>query len=295
MSNVPLSFFPLRVSKVLSKPFRGIGELLQKGFPHYSIVLKQTDMYIDCDEFFAIAFMNALIWGLILSGVMAVIFNVMKIASPLIMGLGIGVLLGIMMFVRIVFGLKVIINKKIKSIDSNLVFGLKMMLVEVNASVSLFDSIVLVASYKLGEMSSVFKEIAKRLSAGEREQEVFKDVASKNPSPFLKKTLWQIVSGLKVGSPIGKVIEESLNSLEREQRNEIIAYGSSLRVLTLLFLMLGVIIPAMGLAFLIVINSLPSMGINKWVPWMLIGGVALFELLLLGFIKSKRPNLMGSV
>jgi len=295
MSNVPLSFFPLRVSKLLSTPFRGVGETLQKGFPHYEFVLKQTDLYIDCDEFFSIAFMNALIWGLLLSGVMTIVFNILKVGNPPVMGLIVGAMLGVMVFVRIVFGLKVIINKKVKSIDSNLVFGLKMMLVEINASVSLFDSIVMVASYKLGEMSSVFKEIAKRLSAGEREQEVFRDVAAKNPSPFLKKTLWQLVSGLKVGSPIGKVIEESLNSLEREQKNEIIAYGSSLRVLTLLFLMLGVIIPAMGLAFLIVINSLPSMGINKLAPWALIGGVALFELLLLGLIKSKRPNLMGSV
>jgi len=295
MKNVPFSFFPLQASKIISQPFRGIGEALQKSFPHYEFTLKQTELDLDCDEFFSIVFLNALIWWLLLSGVMTIIFNIMKIQNPILTGFAVGALLGVMVFLRIVFGMRVLINKKVKSIDSNLVFGLKMILVEVNAGVSLFDSMVMMASYKLGDMSSVFKEIAKRLSAGEREAEVCKDVATKNPSPFLKKTLWQIVSGLKVGSPIGRVIEESLNSLEREQKNEIIGYGSSLRVLTLLFLMLGVIIPAMGLAFLIVINSLPSMSISKEVPWILIGTVTVFEILLLGFIKSKRPNLMGSV
>jgi flagellar protein FlaJ len=144
-------------------------------------------------------------------------------------------------------------------------------------------------------MSAVFKEIAKRLGSGEKEDEVLTDVAAKNPSPFLKKTLWQIVSGMRAGSPIGKVLQESLDALEREQKSEIIEYGSSLRVLTLVFMMLGVIIPAMAVAFLVVINSLPGVSISKEVPWIVIIGVAVFELMLIGFVKSKRPNLMGSV
>jgi flagellar protein FlaJ len=153
----------------------------------------------------------------------------------------------------------------------------------------------MVASYKLGELSPVFKEIAKRLNSGEREDEVLKDIATKNPSPFLKKVLWQIVSGLKVGSPLGKVIEESLNSLERQQRTDIIEYGSSLRVLTLVFMMLGVIVPSMGLAFLVVLNSMPGISLGKEIPWLFIISVAVFEFMLIGFIKTRRPSLMGSV
>jgi flagellar protein FlaJ len=239
--------------------------------------------------------MNSFIWWGILSGIMYAIFMYLQIKETLMMSLIVGLALSILMFLRIVLGLQITVNKKIHSIDSNLIFGLKMMLVEINAGVSLFDSIVMVASYKLGDFSSVFKEIAKRLNAGEKEEEVLKDVAAKNPSPFLKKILWQIVSGLKVGSPLARVIQESLDAVEREQKNEIVEYGSSLRVLTLVFMMLGVIIPSMGIAFLVVINSLPGINIPKAIPWLLIIAIAIFEVMLIGFVKSKRPNLMGSV
>ena len=295
MSTLPLSFFPLRASKKISWPFRGISEIIQKGFPNYKFTLAQTDLYLTPDDFFAIALLNSFIWWAILSGLIVSAANLLKIKSPLLIAVELGFILAILVFFRIVFGLQIIVNKRVHSIDSNLVFGLKMMLVEINAGMSLFDSIVMIASYKLGDLSIVFKEIAKRLNSGESEDEVLKDVASKNPSPFLKKILWQIVSGLKVGSPLAKIIQESLDSLEREQKNEIVEYGSSLRVLTLIFMMLGVIIPAMGIAFLVVINSLPGMSITKEIPWMLILGIAAFEVMLIGFVKSRRPNLMGSV
>ncbi len=295
MSNVPLSFFPLRASKKISWPFKGLSEIVQKAFPNYGFTLAQTDLYLKMDDFFSIALLNSFIWWIIISGILVAVFNVFAIKQALTMGILIGFVLSILVFIRIVFGLQMLVNKRVHSIDSNLVFGLKMMLVEINAGMSLFDSIVMIASYKLGDLSVVFKEIAKRLNSGEREEEVLKDVASKNPSPFLKKVLWQIVSGLKVGSPLGKIIQESLDSLEREQKNEIVEYGSSLRVLTLIFMMLGVIVPSMGVAFLVVINSLPGMNIPKEVPWMLIIGIAIFEIMLIGFVKSKRPNLMGSV
>ncbi len=115
----------------------------------------------------------------------------------------------------------------------------------------------MVAKHDLGSLSEVFKEIAKRLNSGEIEEQVLKEVAGKNPSPFLKKVLWQIVSGLKTGAPINQVVQEGLESIERQQKTDIIKYGNSLRVLTVMFMMLGVVIPAMGLAFLAVFNSLP--------------------------------------
>jgi flagellar protein FlaJ len=295
MANVPLSFFPLHASKKLSTPFKGLSEAVQSIFPNYEVNLRESDLFLTKDEFFAISIMNTFIWWLILSGLLAVIFNLLAIRNPIITAGIVGLVLAIMVFARITLGVKLMAQRKAKSIDSNLVFGLKMLLVEVNAGVSLFDAIVLVASYKLGNMSAVFKEIAKRLGSGEKEDEVLTDVAAKNPSPFLKKTLWQIVSGMRAGSPIGKVLQESLDALEREQKSEIIEYGSSLRVLTLVFMMLGVIIPAMAVAFLVVINSLPGVSISKEVPWIVIIGVAVFELMLIGFVKSKRPNLMGSV
>jgi flagellar protein FlaJ len=295
MKNVPMSFFPLRASKTMSRPFRGISEIVQTAFPRYNLVLAQSELYLDSDEFFSIVILNTIIWWFLVSGFVLILFNLLRINNAFVNAPIVGLILAVLIFFRIVLGVQLEINKKVKSIDSNLVFGLKMILVEINAGVGLFDSIVMVASYKLGDLSNVFKEIAKRLNAGEKEEDVLKDVATKNPSPFLKKVLWQIVSGLKVGSPLAKVIQESLNGLERQQSSDVVEYGSTLRVFTLIFMMLGVIIPAMGVSFIVVINSMPGISIGKELPWVFIILVAVFEVMLIGLIKSRRPNLMGSV
>jgi flagellar protein FlaJ len=295
MSQVPMSILPDRVSKTLSKPFLGIAEFVQMLFPHFNLYLKQSKINLSVDEFFAVAILNSIFFFIIFTSLFVGLFFVLNIPEYLIAGLFMGFIFSVLAFLRIVLGVQVKIIRKIKSIDSNLIFGLKVLIVEINAGLSLFDSVVLVAMHNLGGVSDVFKEISKRLNAGEKEEEVLKDIASKNPSIFLKKVLWQIISGLKSGSPLKEVLDESLLSLEREQKTQIIAYGSTLRVLTLVFMMMGVIIPAMGMAFLAVLDSLPGISLGIEAFWIFLGLVLLLQFMLIGLIKSKRPNLMGSI
>ena len=83
-------------------------------------------------------------------------------------------------------------------------------------------------------------------------------------------------------------------SMTRQQEIEIQKYGGSLRVFSLIYLMIGVIIPALGATFLIVLGSFPKIEIGEIAFWGLLGFVAVAQFMLLGMIKSKRPNLMGS-
>jgi len=295
MNKIPMSLFPNSTAKKIAKPFYGLGEIVQRTFPGYDLYLEQSNIDLTEDEFFAISILNGLIYFVVFSFAFMLLLYAIKIPEYLTLGILFGAFFGAMSFLRIVLGIKISILKKIKSIDSNLVFGLKVLLVEINAGVSLFDSVVMVARHELGSLSTVFKEIAKRLNSGEREDQVLKDIATKNPSPFLKKVLWQLISGLKAGSPINQVVQEGLESIERQQKTDIISYGNSLRVLTLMFMMLGVVIPAMGLAFLAVFNSLPGISLGIEIFWIFLGLIVTFQFMLIGFIKSKRPNLMGAI
>ena len=291
----PFVPFPLGVMKKIAKPFLGIGEVAQKFFPRYNLVLEQTEMDMNADEFFSMTVAFTFINLILFFGIFATLLYALKIPDYLRYGLGLAFIVAFMVFIKTVFTPKVIITKRIRSIDSNLIFGLKMIIVEINAGLSLFDSVVIVAMHDVGEMSNIFRDMAKRMASGENEQEVLKDLATKNPSNFLRKVLWQIVSGLKSGAPLREVMGESLSALERQQRTDIIAYGSSLRVLTLIFMMVGVIVPSMAISFLAVLNFLPGIKITPLVFWLLLAGIVTTQFMLIGFIKSKRPNLMGSV
>jgi pilus assembly protein TadC len=291
----PFVPFPKSVMKTLGRPFLGLGEVAQKFFPHYNLVLEQTNMDLNADEFFsmtlAFTFINFALFALIFG----TLLYALDIEQYVEYGLGLAAVIGAMVFIRTIFGPRVIIQKRIRSIDSHLIYGLKMIIVEINAGLSLFDAVVIVAMHDVGEMGNIFKEIAKRMASGENDQDVLKDIATRNPSHFLRKVLWQIVSGLKAGSSLKDVMSESLSALERQQRTDIIAYGSSHRVLTLVFMMVGVIIPSMAIAFLSVLNFLPGITISSTVFWLLLAGIVVAQFMLIGFIKSRRPNLMGSV
>ena len=288
--------FPKKLLKRLSSPLRGVGEMVQRlFFPRFDLVLEQSNMRLTPDEFFSMTVFVSLFYGILAAICLSAFVFFMKISAPFLIEELLGLIIAGMVFFRIVMGSAVSIHRKVSSIEANLIFGLKMILVEINSGVSLFDSIVIVATHDLGEMSIVFKEIAKRMNSGEQEDDVLKDIATRNPSPFLRKVLWQIVSGLKAGASLNKVIDESLRALERQQKIDIISYGSSLRVLTLIFMMIGVIVPAMGLAFLFVLNSLPGLNIQTNMLWLFLLAIGVFQFMLVGFIKSKRPNLMGSV
>ncbi|MEK6959080.1 MAG: type II secretion system F family protein [archaeon] len=287
--------FTDKQAKKLSRPLLGVGEIVQKFFPGFTLILEQSGLNLNPDAFFAMTLFTSAFYAIATSILMIILLIILKLTQYMYLAEMLGLIMGMMVFVKILGGASITIVRNVRSINSNLIFGLKMILVEINAGVGLFDAVVIVAMHNLGEMSNVFKDIAKRLNSGEAEEEVLKDIATKNPSPFLRKVLWQIISGLKAGSPLNKVIDESLSALEREQKIEIIAYGSSLRVLTLMFMMIGVIIPSMGLTFIFVLNSLPGINITNQMLWTFLAIIALFQFMLIGYIKSKRPMLMGSV
>ncbi len=290
-------FVPIseNTAKKLSAPFLGVGEFIGSFFPGYDTVLEQAGIDMGSDDYFAVSIFSSLFYGVIIAFVIAGTLSLAKFDLAIIAGIGVGLAIGVLVFIRMLLFPTIYMQKKVASIDSNLIFGLKVVLVQLEAGVSLFDAMVIVSRNELGEMGAVFRGIAKRLNSGEKEDEVLKDVASKNSSQFLSKVLWQIVSGMKAGAPIAQVIEESLESLERYQKTQIIAYGSSLRVLTLVYMMIAVIVPAMALTFLAVMNSLPGVQISSSLFIILLVGVVVAQFMLVGFMKSRRPSLMGSV
>ena len=49
----PFVPFPISLLKKISRPFFGFGEILQKFFPQYNLLLEQTEMQMNADEYLA--------------------------------------------------------------------------------------------------------------------------------------------------------------------------------------------------------------------------------------------------
>lgn len=300
--NVPFAIMPLHVMKRAASPFMGIGYRISKTFPMMQIELEQAEIDAEAEEYAAIMVFNffvyfvmfALIASFLLGRMLTNTKEVLGIALPesMLIGLLVGAIVGFLIYVQMSMYPKMQIKKKVRAIESNLVYALRTMLVQIKSGVSLFDSLGLIATGKYGALSVEIKRAVDEMRAGVAQDVALQRIATNNPSPYLRKAVWQIVNGMKAGADVADVLHESVASMIREQQIEIQRYGSSLRVLSLVYLMIGVIIPALGLTFLIVLGSFPKIEITELTFWMLLGGVIVAEFMFLGVIKSKRPNLM---
>jgi hypothetical protein len=100
---------------------------------------------------------------------------------------------------------------------------------------------------------------------------------------------------MKEGAQINSVISQVITSLTREQVIQIEKYGGQLSPLAMFYMIVAVIMPALGITFLVVLASFIGVEENvvKFILWGLLVGVVFFQLMFTGIIKSKRPSLLG--
>ena len=120
-------------------------------------------------------------------------------------------------------------------------------------------------------------------------------MATINPSLLLRRSLWQLVNGMKTGADLSRVLAGSIDALGEEQVIQIQKYGGQLSPLAMFYMLIAVIIPALGMTFLIIIASFTAMSefATKLIFWSLFGVVTFFQIMFLGIIRSRRPNLMS--
>jgi archaeal flagellar protein FlaJ len=181
-------------------------------------------------------------------------------------------------------------HKRSVLIDIDLEFMLKDMQIQLSAGVPLFDTIVNIAKGEYGECSKICESIIQEVEQGKSITDVLDDVGMWSPSEYLRKTLWQMVNALKSGSDIGDALEVISSDIRLEKENKIKAYGKELNLYGLIYLMLAVIVPSMGVTLLVILSSFLGKGIiTESVFYMIMLGLAVFQLMFIFFVRTKRP------
>ena len=90
---------------------------------------------------------------------------------------------------------------------------------------------------------------------------------------------------------MGIVLNNIIESITKEQALAIRRYGSQLNPLTLVYMMVAVIVPALGITMLIVLSTFSGMEITETMMWGIMGALAFMQFMYIGLIKSKRPNM----
>jgi len=175
-------------------------------------------------------------------------------------------------------------------IDLDLEYMLKDMEIQLSSGVPLFDTLVNIARGEYGECSRICEGIIQEVEQGKSMTDVLDDVGMWSPSEYLRRTLWQIVNALKSGSNVAGALDAISNDIRLEKENKIRSYGKELNLYGLIYLMMGIIIPSMGVTLMVILSSFLGKGIiTESTFYLILGGITFFQTMFILFVRSKRP------
>ncbi len=290
---IPMCPLPMPLTLKIAGKLRGPGGAIAKIFPSLKRELGLAEIGISAEAYGGIMVFLCLfyfVFAFFATYAFAQRFspeNALKAAAL------IGFALPILVLVQLLFYPRILIKKKIRDLERNLVFALRTILVEIKSGVTLFDAINIVGEGDNGQVSKEFKKAVEKIETGSFQNEALEELGENNPSIYFRRAIWQLVNGLRAGSDTSQIMEALVEQLSKEKGNQVRKYGNSLKLLSLLYMMLGAIIPALGLTFLIILSTFPQIAISEQIFWGMLGFIVLGQFMFLGIIKSSRPTLLG--
>lgn len=180
-------------------------------------------------------------------------------------------------------------NRRTRELEKELPYALRHMLIEVNSGISIYHAMVSV-SEGYGEASEEFKRIVKDVNSGVSEVEALERAIVRNPSLQFRRSLWQMINALKAGSDVSKTLDSLVEAIVDQQILAVRKYGKELNPYTLMYMMVAVILPSLGVTFMIVLSTFTGSDIPQSLFYAILIGSALFQLVFINMVKSKRPE-----
>jgi len=286
---IPFVPFRLDVALKFSRSFLWLGSKLSALNPYLPQKLVEAEIPLKDREYLSIAIFSSIYWFCILFSILTFLpalagKNFINISLPL------SLLVSFVAYLYISFYPNLVASRKSRDIERNLLFVVRHLYVQVRSGVSLFDAMVAVSKEDYGIISKEFEKAVKEISTGKEQTAVLEEMALRVSHTGFKRIIWQIVNSLKSGADISKVLSVIANELSQEQRVKIRKYGSQLSPYALMYLMLTVILPTLGISFLIILSSFSGVQIPETFFFLILGIIVLFQVMFIGMIKSGRPS-----
>lgn len=291
---IPFSMLPQKLTKKLAKRFYGVSKTLSKFFPEIGLNLTQSGLPFENEEYLAITVLNTIFnfflffTLLFFILIIAKVFTLINLMLVILGALG---LCAFTSFMSIAYP-KTIALKRKKQLEKDLLFALRELLIRSRSGIPLYDSMVGISNSNYGLVSEEFKRTVKEIESGRAISDALEDMVLRNPSEYFRGAIWQIINSMKAGTDVSRTLKASVETLSKEQMVEIKSYGAELNPLALVYMMLSVVIPTLGITFLIILSSFLKINITKEIFYAILGFLALFQFFFIGIIKTRRPSLI---
>ncbi|MEM4755692.1 MAG: type II secretion system F family protein, partial [Candidatus Woesearchaeota archaeon] len=170
-----------------------------------------------------------------------------------------------------------------------LIFTLKDLMLQISSGISLYEAFRHLAQSQYPEISEQFRYIVTEVDTGKSMIQTLEEVALTTKSQYFKRTCWQIVNALKTGTNLKEILSRIVAELSEEQKNKIRNYARELNLWSLLYMLFAVAVPSIGSTMLVILSSFAGFGIDKTMFIIFLIITFVIQIVLIGFVKSRRP------
>ena len=294
-------FFPITY-KQIQKMFRPLNDQISsiaKVYSNLQTDLEQAEIEANPESYTAGAiFSSSMLAALTLSFT----FIITGIAKPQTLTEGnillmvlLNILFGIMAYTYIMLipGWKA--GQRAMKLEKDLLFAIRHLAIQTNAGVPLFAAMVSVAEERgqlgYGIVSEEFARIIKEVEGGFDLSQALEDSAMRVKSKYYNRIMWQLANSNRAGVPVNEALSALLDYLSEEQRIALRKYGNQLSPLALMYLLVTIIGPTLGLIFLMIASTLISLPLSEIVLDGILAVIIVVQIFFLGLIQSRRPTI----
>lgn len=288
----PLVAQPMREAEGPTDPeqFRGFLNSVAQNFPSLKKSLVQSDMRYTPAGFVRVALLTAVYITAALLIISWLLIRNESYSLPLII-----LLVPAFYALSFIYAMqfpKVKSIMRAKKIERELVFAGRHMLIELKSGVPLFDA-MLGISRDYGEVSSEFNKIVEKVTLGVPMGAAMHDVAASNPSKYFERMILQLANSLSSGSDVAVALGAVLDQISKEQIIELKAYGQKLNPLVMFFMIFGIIMPSLGVAFVIIMVSFlggTGVSLGSAALFGALAAIGLVQFIFLSMMENSRPK-----
>lgn len=180
------------------------------------------------------------------------------------------------------------IRKRQKEIEKEILFAGRFILVKIESGEPFLNALI-DASKSHGGAGKYFREIVDDINLGTPIEKALDNAIEYSPSENFRRILMQVNNSLKTGIDVADTLRSILKQITNEQIISIKEYGKKLNSLAMFYMLIGVVVPALGVTMFIVISSFFSIQIEF--SYLLFAAFMLMflQFLFISLFKSIRP------
>jgi len=279
----------MKPKQVFRNFFLFLGQKVHSLFPKIERQLRTAQMDEAPEEYLADALVRSFKLSVpIAASIFWISMNLqremMKTLSPLF-----GVIVFFMSFLTFASIPNIRTKKRTRKLEKDLPYALRDILIQIESGIPLYQAMQSATS-GYGEMSEELKRILRDIDGGKSMTKALEESIVRNPSERYRRSLWQLTNAIKSGTDITRTMNSIVDSIIKEQKIEIEKYGEELNPYILVYLLVAVIGPALGITGIIVISSFTGTSIGTRLYIGILFGLVVVQIFFLNLIKSQRPE-----